>query len=218
MAQHVDAFLSVQSPYCYFAAPRLARLAAHGDVEVHLRLVSPGVIRLPQVYADRSTQEQDYFLLDVARTASFLGLAYAEADPYPVEFEPGSLWRPAAEQPRVFRLMSLLMAATELGDGLALYGAVMDLIWSGRTRNWHAGAHLQDAARAAGCDWEALEPLAHREQDRLLATVRANDEAILDAGHWGVPCFAVAGEPFYGQDRFDQLLWRLGIEPTRLGL
>jgi len=29
------------------------------------------------------------------------------------------------------------------------------------------------------------------------------------AGHWGVPLMVYKAEPFYGQDRFDQLLWRI---------
>lgn len=29
------------------------------------------------------------------------------------------------------------------------------------------------------------------------------------AGHWGVPLRALDGEPFYGQGRFDLLVWRL---------
>ena len=40
----------------------------------------------------------------------------------------------------------------------------------------------------------------------------ANHQAMLKIGHWGVPLMAHNGEPFYGQDRFDQLIWRLGIE------
>jgi len=34
---------------------------------------------------------------------------------------------------------------------------------------------------------------------------------MVSAGHWGVPLMVYKGEPFYGQDRFDQLLWRMGI-------
>jgi 2-hydroxychromene-2-carboxylate isomerase len=29
------------------------------------------------------------------------------------------------------------------------------------------------------------------------------------AGHWGVPTFVFDGEPFFGQDRIDLLVWRL---------
>lgn len=39
-----------------------------------------------------------------------------------------------------------------------------------------------------------------------------NHEAMLHAGHWGVPFMIYQDEPFYGQDRFDQLLWRMGIQ------
>ena len=218
MVKTVDAFLSVQSPYCYFAAPRLIRLAAQPGVEVRLRLVSPGVIRIPETYADRDQREQAYFLRDVARTAAFLGLDYAEARPYPVAFEPGSLYRAAAEQPRVDRLQGLLLAAEDQGHGLRVYDAVMTTIWDGKTENWHRGDHLRRAVEAVGLDWHALSTLAESEQDRLRAAVAANDRALLAAGHWGVPCFVFDGEPFYGQDRFDQLLWRLGIAAKAIGL
>ena len=45
----------------------------------------------------------------------------------------------------------------------------------------------------------------------------ADNEAALDAtGHWGVPVLAVDGEPFFGQDRIDMVVWRLkqkGLQP-----
>ena len=72
MAKEVDAYLSVQSPYSYFAAPRLLRLDRHPQVSVRFRPVRPGVLRNAEAYAERSRLEQDYFLLDVARTAAFL--------------------------------------------------------------------------------------------------------------------------------------------------
>ncbi len=218
MTRHVDAFLSVQSPYSYFAAPRLRRLATHPDIQVQFRLVTPGVLRIPNAYAGRGRLEQGYFLLDVTRTAAFLGLDYAEAKPYPVEFEPGSRWRAASEQPRVHRLLSVLSAASEQGRGLTLFEAIMRLVWGGKTKDWHLGNHLQSAAAEVGIDWDDLERLAASEGDRLIDAVHAKDEALLAAGHWGVPCFVVDGEPFYGQDRFDQLIWRLGITAEQIGL
>jgi 2-hydroxychromene-2-carboxylate isomerase len=39
--------------------------------------------------------------------------------------------------------------------------------------------------------------------------LQANNEAMHQAGHWGVPLMVYKAEPFYGQDRFDQLLWRI---------
>ncbi|TMB53500.1 MAG: 2-hydroxychromene-2-carboxylate isomerase, partial [Deltaproteobacteria bacterium] len=29
------------------------------------------------------------------------------------------------------------------------------------------------------------------------------------AGHWGVPTMVFAGEPFFGQDRIELLVWRM---------
>lgn len=212
----VDAYLSIQSPYSYFAAPRLRRLDGHPEVEVRLRTVMPAVLRVPGSYADRGPMEQAYFLLDVARTAAFLGLDYAEPEPHPVAFEPGSLYRAAAEQPRIHQLLDLLMAGAETGDGLALFEALAHLIWSGHTPGWDRGDHVRRAVAAAGFEPNHLERHVEAHRERLREELLANNEALLAAGHWGVPCFVVDDEPFYGQDRFDQLIWRLGITPSEI--
>ena len=39
--------------------------------------------------------------------------------------------------------------------------------------------------------------------------VEANQIAQRAAGHWGVPMMTFNGEAFFGQDRFDQLKWRM---------
>ena len=39
--------------------------------------------------------------------------------------------------------------------------------------------------------------------------IEANETAQTAAGHWGVPLFVFEGEPFFGQDRIDHLLWRM---------
>ncbi len=44
--------------------------------------------------------------------------------------------------------------------------------------------------------------LAEEAERRIPGRVRA-------AGHWGVPMMVFGGEPFFGQDRIDQLVWRL---------
>lgn len=41
------------------------------------------------------------------------------------------------------------------------------------------------------------------------AQIEANRAAHAAVGHWDVPTFAFVGEPFYGQDRLDALLWWL---------
>ena len=39
--------------------------------------------------------------------------------------------------------------------------------------------------------------------------IEANQKALVDSGHWGVPTFVFRKEPFFGQDRIELLRWRL---------
>ena len=62
----------------------------------------------------------------------------------------------------------------------------------------------------------AARPISDRRYEASLAE---NDRALRAAGHWGVPTMVFEGEPFFGQDRFDILVWRMkqrGLEPRPL--
>ena len=78
MATHqtVTVFYSLQSDYCYFLLDRLLELESRG-VDVDIRPVLGGVLRLPERFSDRDSLEQAYFQTDTQRTAEFLGLPYA---------------------------------------------------------------------------------------------------------------------------------------------
>ncbi len=41
------------------------------------------------------------------------------------------------------------------------------------------------------------------------ADIERNEAGQKAAGHWGVPLMVFRGEPFFGQDRIDVLLWRM---------
>ena len=52
--------------------------------------------------------------------------------------------------------------------------------------------------------------------ERYAATVEENQGAQRAGGHYGVPTMVFGGEPFFGQDRFDQMKWRMqaaGLQP-----
>jgi len=75
---------------------------------------------------------------------------------------------------------------------------------------------LADAAARAGLDLAALEAAVARDPSRYDRALAVNDAALRAAGHWGVPTMVVDGEVFFGQDRFDQVKWRLeqtGLKP-----
>ena len=94
---------------------------------------------------------------------------------------------------------------------LAFIEQVGRLIWGGSVAGWHEGNHLAEATARAGLDLAELdrqiEPSA--EAERLDALIAANQDAQREGGHYGVPLMVFEGEPFFGQDRFDQLQWRM---------
>jgi 2-hydroxychromene-2-carboxylate isomerase len=128
--------------------------------------------------------------------------------PDPVVMDPATRLYPA-EQPHIYRLSHLGVAATEAGRGLAFIREVSHTIWSGTADNWHEGDHLADAAARAGLDLAALDAAIAANPDHHRQAIETNQAAQRAAGHYGVPLMALDGEPFFGQDRFDQLVWRL---------
>jgi 2-hydroxychromene-2-carboxylate isomerase len=100
-------------------------------------------------------------------------------------------------------------AAAERGKGLAFLYEVSAIIWSGRTKDWHLGDHLQRATERAGLNFAELEAAVAADPQGLDARIEANQEAQRVGGHYGVPLMVFEGEPFFGQDRFDQLKWRM---------
>ena len=206
----IEFFGSIQSPYCYFALDRLEAMARELKLRILMRPVLPGVIRIAETYAERSNMEQTYFTHDVTRTAAFLELPYGDAQPCPVNWQTTSLWVAGPQQARVMRLYNLLHAAHLAGGEheYQLYANLMRAIWSGATPGWDANDHLARYAEAAGLSAELIQ-----QPDTLGGDATAyfaeDQQVMFDYGHWGVPMFAWRGEPFYGQDRLDQLHWRI---------
>jgi 2-hydroxychromene-2-carboxylate isomerase len=54
-----------------------------------------------------------------------------------------------------------------------------------------------------------------RTASELDAEIEQNQRDLEAAGHWGVPTMVFSGEPFFGQDRIDLLVWRLGQHGLR---
>ena len=89
------------------------------------------------------------------------------------------------------------------------------LIWGG-AEGWNEGDHLRGAAERAGLAWDELDADAQGDADALDAEIEANQRALEDAGHWGVPTLVFDGEPFFGQDRVELAQWRMeqkGLAP-----
>lgn len=169
-----------------------------------------GVLRVPERYRDRDELEQCYFQLDTTRTAAYLDLAYAYPDPSPIKFKPGSLWLPEDEQPLNEYLYRLYVGAVQERKGLEFLDKVGRMLWDGSTPGWDKGDHLAYAMVAAGLELcDVLKAMSWKRAKRILED---NAQAMIWAGHWGVPLMVYRDEPFYGQDRFDQMVWRMQCE------
>lgn len=205
----VQVFYSLQSDYCYFLLDRLIGLARKG-IEVIVRPVLGGVLRLPERYDDRDELEQRYFQIDTARTAAYLGLPYAYPDPSPIQFKPGSLWLTEDQQPLNEYLYRLYVGAVRAGKGLEFLDRAGRMLWDGSTTDWDKGDHLKRAMFATGLELDQV--LTTMPWNEAKAMLDANAEAMISLGHWGVPLLVYRDEPFYGQDRYDQMIWRMRRE------
>src|SRR5262245_15483874 len=124
----------------------------------------------------------------------------------------------AEDQPLARRLGRLGVAATERGHGLEFCQEVSELLWDGSVSGWNQGTHLADAAARAGLDLSELDDAIAADPESYETRLDLNDRALRAAGHWGVPTMVFEGEPFFDQDRFDVLVWRMkqcGLEAVR---
>jgi 2-hydroxychromene-2-carboxylate isomerase len=208
MTLTIELYWSFRSPYSYIVLPRVLSLRESYMVSVDFRIVNPAAIRNPSYFARMDPLARPYFVLDSARAAAFQGLPFRRPNPDPIDQDPKTL-AIAAEQPLALQLSRLGIAATEAGRGIEFGWEVAKLLWSGKVDGWDKGDHLAQAARRAGLALSQLQSAMDAHRERLDARLAENDQALRAAGHWGVPTMVFENEPFFGQDRFDMLVWRL---------
>ena len=206
---HFDVFWSFRSPYSYLATKRLVAIAREYDVDVRIRPVLPIAVRIPGFFKQVNPLWPPYLMRDTTRIAEYEGLDYGWPRPDPI-VQDFATREVAAEQPYIHRLTRLGVDAVERGRGLPFIDEVSQIIWNGKVTGWHEGAHLAEAAARAGLDLAAMDAAVAAEPARYDAIIEANQRELEAAGHWGVPTMVFAGEPFFGQDRIDLLLWRMG--------
>lgn len=208
-----DLFWSFRSPYSYLVTKRLVALERDYDVKAVVRPVYPIAVRIPGFFKQVNPMWPPYLMKDTRRIAEMEGLPYAWPSPDPIlmDMKSGEV---ATEQPYISRLTRAGVLAAERGLGLAFLDEISSVIFGG-VKNWHEGDHLQNAAKRAGLDMDELDETAAKEADRLEAVIAANEASQKAAGHWGVPLMAFEGEPFFGQDRVDHLVWRMKQQGLR---
>jgi 2-hydroxychromene-2-carboxylate isomerase len=215
MGLAVDVYWSFRSPYSYLVTPKLNALREAYDVDFNIRPVLPIAVRVDGFFEQVNPLWGPYLVRDIMRLGQMQGtpIRWPRPDPIVMNYAEKTV---AKEQPYIFDLVRRGQAASEAGRGLDYVTEVSRIIWSGEVDNWHEGDHLDRAAERAGLDPQAIARTAREEPERLDAAIAANQKALEAAGHWGVPTMVFDGEPFFGQDRVDVLLWRMrqaGLQP-----
>jgi 2-hydroxychromene-2-carboxylate isomerase len=213
-----DVFWSFRSPYSYLATPRLSALAAEFDLEINVRPVYPLAVRVGGFFERQDPRWPFYVGRDAYREAQRLGMTFGPPRPDPIVMNMATREIPK-HQPYIGRLTRLGQAAVEAGRGLPFITEVSRMIWGGQTPGWNEGDHLAQATARAGLDLAVLESLVARDEARLEAAISESHARMDAVGHWGVPLMVFEGEPFFGQDRIDTLVWRLeqhGLQPRQV--
>ncbi|VAW02413.1 hypothetical protein MNBD_ALPHA06-2187 [hydrothermal vent metagenome] len=202
-----DVFWSFRSPYSYLATPQLYAITREYDVTCRFRPVFPLAVRVEDFFKTVNPLWPGYIMHDLPREAERLGMDIQWPEPDPIVQDFATL-QVAKEQPYITRLTRLGVAAERLGKGLAFANAASARIWGG-VKNWDQGTVLAEAAAEAGLDFAALETILDQDASGLDREITQNETEQTTAGHWGVPLMVFDGEPFFGQDRVQSLLWRM---------
>ncbi len=201
----LEIYWSFRSPYSYLAIDRLAAIKADYDVDFLFRPVRPLAMREPDFFERGRKQFLPYLFNDVPREAGRLGIPFAPPNPDPIDMDMAT-GKVAPAQPRLDMAMKLCLAAIEKDKGLEFAQNLSRRIWTGQ--DWTSDEALAAAAAEAGLDLGVLKAWAEENADKIRHAIEANEAAQL-AHHWGVPLMVLDGEPFFGQDRIESLIWRL---------
>ena len=206
MTMSVDLYWSFRSPYSYLATARLAALTREFDVDVQVKIVAPLAVRDPDFFERSDPRWLNYTITDFVRMAEMHDIPLGPLSPDPIiqDIETRKI---APDQPYIFRLLRLGALASEQGKGLAFIDEVSRLIWGGTP--WLEGNHLSDAAVRAGLDLAEMDAAIEKDPTRFDTMIEQNEADQQGAGHWGVPLMVFNGEPFFGQDRIEALIWRM---------
>ena len=201
-----DFHFSFRSPYSYLAMPLIERLLAEYDAAANMRIVRPIAVRIPGFFQTVNPLWPPYLAKDCKRIAEMNNIPYRWPRPDPI-VQDRETRTVAPDQPHIMRVSRMGALAAERGKGFEFVRAASFMMWSGHVDGWNEGGQLEGCANAVGLN--DLERDAAKDAARLDAIIETNEAAQQTAGHWGVPLFVFEGEPFFGQDRVDHLIWRM---------
>ena len=222
---------SVRSPYSYLVVPRLAYLQSQYNCKVELHVVFPLAIRDPSFFGQPENPTSgegfaehpkkggrwykiDDIFWDCIRVGQYQGMPFRFAHPDPIKqvlypHDDPNYMRiaPIEDQPYISWMVRLANAAELAGKSVEFLLYTGPLIWGGKSEYWPAD--IPEAIGKCGMDYDATIKDIQENPAKYDAVWQASQKLQMDSGHGGVPNMVFNGEPFFGQDRFDHLFWRL---------
>ncbi len=190
MAQHIDYYVSLNSPWTHLGAARIEALAKqHGasmkifPVDFGTVFAASGGLPLPK----RAPQRQAYRLQELRRWKEHLGL--------PINIQPKFF--PSSEQ----LTAGCVIAVRETqgnAPAIALAHAVLRAVWE-EERSPADAATLAALITGCGLDADAVMKLGAEPRWQEMRT--ADTQAALARGVFGAPSYVIGDEIFWGQDR-----------------
>ncbi|MCL7960552.1 MAG: DsbA family protein [marine benthic group bacterium] len=217
----VDVFFSMRSPYSYLALYRLVYLHSNYNVNVNFRVIFPIAARTSASGGSGGKSSLAgrwyyfyYSQYDAARTGRYEGIPFRFASPDPIVndvWPPGSSQAvaPLSHQPYITWLVRLGNAAELEGKALEYCLAVSPLIFGARAKLGEWPFHVADAVNSIGMNYDNVIEDIQSNPDKYDAVWQQNQVDFQATGQGGVPTMSFNGEPFFGQDRFNQFFWRL---------
>ena len=197
MSLSIDYFFAPQSPWAYLGHARFVQMAAEVGAAVNVRPMDLGQVfpvsgglPLPQ----RAPQRQAYRLVELARFRDHLGL--------PLNLHPKFF--PVAGEAAA-RLIVAVAQAEGAAAALRMAGAVFTAVWA-QERNIADADTLAQLLAEQGL---AAAHLAAAQAPEVQNAYAAHTQAAITGGVFGSPCWLIAGEVFWGQDRLDFVQRRL---------
>jgi len=192
----VDFYFSYRSPYSYLAAPRAFALPGRYEIDLRFRGVMPMAMRgqaVPQA-------KRLHTVRDTAREAARLGMPF------------GPVWDPIGDGAK--RCLAIGVLAGDRGKIREWVLAVSKGIWA-QAADVCDDEVLRGICERVGLDWaEAQAAIGDPEIERR---VLADTDSLVALGQWGVPVFVFNGEPYWGQDRIEDLERSLNDAGLRTG-
>lgn len=201
MGEHIDYYVSLNSPWTHLAATRIEQYAAAAGATLKMWPVDFGGTIFPNSgglpLPKRSPQRQAYRLQELVRWRDALGI--------PITIQPAGF--PCDE---TFTAACVIAVRETMGDAPAirLGHRILKALWEEESKPSDP-AVLRGLIADVGLDAEAVMALG--SETRWAEMRAADSQAALARGVFGAPFFVIGQDMFWGQDRLEFVKRRLGL-------